>query len=113
MALDDGRAWAKFQRICEAQGGMRKPPKSSHRRPLVAERAGRVDEIDNRRIAKLAKLAGAPDDKAAGVELHAKLGSSVSAGQPLCTVHAEAPGELAYALHYASANPGIIRIEEQ
>ena len=75
QTLDDGRAWAKFQRICEAQGGMRKPPKSTHRRPLVAERAGRVDEIDNRRLAKLAKLAGAPDDKAAGVELHVKLGS--------------------------------------
>ena len=113
QTLDDGRAWAKFQRICEAQGGMRKPPKSSHRRPLLAERAGRVEEIDNRRLAKLAKLAGAPDDKAAGVELHVKLGSSVSAGQPLCTVHAESPGELAYALHYASANPGIIRVEEQ
>lgn len=113
QALDDGRAWTKFQRICEAQGGMRKPPKSSHRRPLLADRAGRVEEIDNRRLAKLAKLAGAPDDKAAGVELHAKLGSSVSAGQPLCTVHAESPGELAYALHYASANPGIIRVEEQ
>lgn len=113
QTLDDGRAWAKFQRICEAQGGMRKPPKSTHRRPLVAERAGRVKEIDNRRLAKLAKLAGAPDDKAAGVELHARLGSSVSAGQPLCTVHAESPGELTYALHYASANPGIIRVEEQ
>jgi thymidine phosphorylase len=37
----------------------------------------------------------------------------VSAGQPLCTVHAESPGELAYALHYASANPGIIRVEDQ
>ena len=68
---------------------------------------------DNRRLAQLAKLAGAPDDKAAGVELHAKLGSSVSAVQPLCTIHAESPGELAYALHYAAANPGIIRIEEQ
>ena len=111
--LDDGRAWAKFQRICEAQGGMRKPPTSRHRRPLVADRAGHVNEIDNRKIAKLAKLAGAPEAKAAGVELHVKLGSTVSAGQPLCTVHAEAPGELAYALHYASLNPEIIRMEEQ
>jgi thymidine phosphorylase len=111
--LDDGRAWAKFQRICEAQGGMRKPPTSRHRRPLVAERAGRVNEIDNRKIAKLAKLAGAPEGKAAGVELHVRLGSMVSAGEHLCTVHAEAPGELGYALHYASANPEMIRVEEQ
>jgi thymidine phosphorylase len=82
QTLDTGRAWAKFQRICEAQGGMRKPPKSIHRRPLAAEHAGRVATIDNRRIAKLAKLAGAPDAKAAGVELHVKLGEAVVPGQP-------------------------------
>ncbi len=111
--LADGRAWAKFQRICEAQGGMYEPPFSAHRHPLLAERSGRVAEIDNRKIAKLAKLAGAPKAKAAGIELHIKLGSSVTFGEPLCTVHAEAPGELAYALQYAAANPGIVRIDAQ
>ena len=35
-ALDDGRAGVKFQRICEAQGGMRVPPKSRQQRPLLA-----------------------------------------------------------------------------
>jgi thymidine phosphorylase len=112
QTLADGRAWAKFQRICEAQGGMREPPASRHRRPLLADRPGRVVEIDNRRIARLAKLAGAPEAKAAGIDLHVKLGSSVAAGEPLCTVHAQAPGELAYALQYALANPGIVRIDE-
>jgi thymidine phosphorylase len=109
-ALDDGRAWSKFQRICEAQGGMREPPASRLQQPLLAERDGRVYQIDNRRIARLAKLAGAPDDKAAGVDLHVAVGDSVAAGQPLCTVHAEAPGELAYALGYAAANRDIIAI---
>lgn len=113
QTLSDGRAWAKFQRICEAQGGMRQPPSATHRHPLLADRAGRVAEIDNRKIAKLAKLAGAPEAKAAGIELHVRLGSTVSAGEPLCTLHAEAPGELAYALQYASANPGMVRIDEQ
>ena len=112
-ALANGRAWSKFQRICEAQGGMRVPPRSRHRRPLLADRAGRIVDIDNRKIAKLAKLAGAPRAKAAGIELHVRLGSTVSAGEPVCTVHAEAPGELAYALQYASANPAIIGIDEQ
>jgi thymidine phosphorylase len=112
QTLDDGRAWAKFQRICEAQGGMRTPPTSRHRSPLAAERPGRVDAVDNRKIAKLAKLAGAPDDKAAGVEIHVRLGDVVSAGQPVCTVHADSPGELAYALDYAAANPGIFTIGE-
>lgn len=112
QALDCGRAWSKFQRICEAQGGMRTPPQSQQRRPILAERAGEVRAIDNRRIARLAKLAGAPDDKAAGVDLHVRLGGSVDVGQPLCTVHADAPGELAYALDYAAANRDIIAIDE-
>jgi thymidine phosphorylase len=111
-ALDDGRAWAKFQRICEAQGGMRVPPMSSQQRPLVAERTGLVQAIDNRKIARLAKLAGAPDDKAAGVDLHVSVGEPIAAGQRLCTVHAESPGELAYAFEYAAANRDIIAVRE-
>lgn len=113
QTLDDGRAWIKFQQICEAQGGMRIPPKSSHRHPLAAAHAGRVNAIDNRRIAKLAKLAGAPEAKAAGIELHVRFGDLVSAGQPLCTIHADAPGELAYALAYAAANHDIIMVLDQ
>ena len=111
-ALDSGRAWAKFQRICEAQGGMRVPPKSRQQRPIVAERPGQVHSIDNRRIARLAKLAGAPDDKAAGLDLHVRIGDLVTAGQTLCTVHADSPGELAYAFDYAALNPDIIAIRE-
>jgi thymidine phosphorylase len=108
--LDDGRAWAKFQRICEAQGGMRVPPIARHQQPLNAMHSGWVRAIDNRKIAKLAKLAGAPDAKAAGVLLHVKLDDQVERGAPLCTLHAQAPGELSYALEYAAGNPGIFEV---
>jgi thymidine phosphorylase len=111
QTIDDGRAWAKFQRICEAQGGMRTPPVSRHQRPLLAQASGRVGVIDNRKIAKLAKLAGAPDTKAAGVELHVRLGDEVRAGEPLCTLHADTVGELNYALDYAASAGGIIGVE--
>jgi thymidine phosphorylase len=104
QALADGSAWDKFQRICEAQGGMRTPPVAAHSRPLLASKPGFVEVIDNRRVSKLAKLAGAPDDKAAGVEVHVRLDEEVVTGQPLCTIHAEAPGALAYALEYAAKN---------
>ena len=33
-----------------------------------------------------------------------------TSGQPLCTVHAESPGELAYAFDYAAANRDIVVI---
>ena len=110
--LDDRRAWVKFQRICEAQGGMRILPMSRQQRPMLALQSGLVQAIDNRRIARLAKLAGAPDDKAAGVDLQVVVGDRVEPGQPLCTVHAETPGELAYALDYAKMNPDIVTVRE-
>jgi thymidine phosphorylase len=112
QVLDSGGAWAKFQRICQAQGGMRVPPCSRQQCPLLAERAGDVQAIDNRKIARLAKLAGAPDDKAAGVDLHVCIGERVRHGQPLCTVHADAPGVLAYAFDYAKAIRDVIVIRE-
>ena len=111
QTLADGRAWTKFQRICEAQGGLREPPRSTFCRPLTADRSGRLVAINNRTLARLAKLAGAPDDKAAGVEMHVRLGDEIAAGEPLLTVHAETDGELAYALDYAAANPEMITVE--
>jgi thymidine phosphorylase len=110
--LDDGRAWRKFEAICEAQGGMREPPRSSHTAVVTSRRAGRVAEIDNRRLARIAKLSGAPQAPAAGIELHTSLGAQVERGHPVLTIHAETPGELAYALGYVQAQADVIRIEE-
>ena len=110
--LKTGRAWEKLQAICEAQGGMRTPPRAEQLRPVVASFAGRVAAMDNRRLAKVAKLAGAPKSPAAGIDLHVRLGDDVEAGQPLFTVHAQSRGELEYALHYAAAQRMIIGIAE-
>lgn len=108
--LADGRAWRKFQAICEAQGGLRVPPVARHRRDVVAERAGRVIAIDNRRLARVAKLAGAPHSPAAGLIFHAPIGTAIALGQPLYTLHADAPGELEYALAYALLHPHLVQV---
>jgi len=112
VILEDGRAWKKFQAICEAQGGMRVPPVAPFTCPVPAQRAGHVGVIDNRRLGRVAKLAGAPHDPAAGLELHVRLGDQVTAGQPLYTIHAAAPGELDYALAYAESADGIIGMQD-
>ena len=72
---------------------------------------GECVAIDNRRIAQVAKLAGAPQSRSAGVDLHVRLGQRVERGAPLYTIHAEAPGELDYALAYAARHPDILRVE--
>ena len=53
--IDSGRAWTKFQRICEAQGGMRTPPRSTHRKVLTATSDGIVTAMDNRRRHRAAR----------------------------------------------------------
>lgn len=111
-ALADGSAWNKFQGICEAQGGMRRPPEAHHRHPVFAKESGKVTAIDNRRLAKVAKLAGAPGAKAAGLEVHTRIGTAVCVGEPLYTIHAEAPGELDYSLEYVQENNDIFELTE-
>ena len=110
--LDSGQAWDKFQAICEAQGGMRQPKLAAQRVPVLAPRAGRVGSLDNRAIAKVAKLAGAPRAKAAGVEFLAPLHRQVQAGEPLFWIHADSVGELHYALDYVREHPDIIRLDQ-
>jgi len=110
--LDDGRAERKFEAICEAQGGRRTPPLAAFSRAVPSPKDGEVTRIDNRRLARVAKLAGAPRDPKAGLELTVRLGDTVRRGDPLYTVYASAMGELEYGLAYATSAPDIITLAE-
>ncbi len=91
---------------------MRTPPQASHVHPLIAPRAGRIVHINNRKLAKLAKLGlAAPEAKAAGVYLNVSLGQEIDKAEALLDIHAESAGELAYALEYARRSPDIIEVE--
>lgn len=109
--LDAGRAWQQFQAICAAQGGLRTVPIAPLVHRVTANRAGRVVSIDNRVLARIAKLAGAPQSASAGVDMLVQLGTPVVAGQALYAIHAEAPGELQYALAYASEHQNVIEMD--
>ena len=108
--LLDGRARRKFEAICRAQGGLREPPAAPFTRPLPARAGGRVIRIDNRRLARVAKLAGAPRDPSAGLVLHVRVGTVVAPDEPLFTVHAESMGALEYALAYAAAYGDVVTL---
>ena len=60
----------------------------------------------------MAKLAGAPSAPLAGLTLQAHGRDRVSTGQPLFTVHAQSPGELAYAMEYVARHPAIVCLED-
>ncbi|GGY56189.1 putative thymidine phosphorylase [Parvularcula lutaonensis] len=108
--LDDGRAWKKFLRIAEAQGGLREPPVAPHTRAVTASTDGLVAAIDCRKLARVAKLAGAPGAPAAGAEIHKRIGDPVTMGEPLLTLHAETPGELDYAIAFLLGEPDIFML---
>lgn len=110
--LASGAAWRKFQAICDAQGGQRVPPSAPYLYDLVASRPGQVVAVDNRRLARIAKLAGAPKAAAAGLTFHAQVGTRVDVGQVLMTIHAASPGELAYARAYADLQKNLISFED-
>lgn len=110
--LDSGAALAKFLAICEGQGGFREPPVAPLRETLHSREHGVIAFLDNRLLARAAKLAGAPRAASAGLSMHIKLGERVSPGSPLITLHAESDGELAYARAFAAANPEMVGIAQ-
>jgi len=111
--LDSGQAWKKFQAICLIQGYMKEPQIAPYYFTVTSTKKGRIFSIDNRSLAKIAKLAGAPLSQSAGVDLHISVGSIVEKNQPLFTIYSESKGVLSYTLGFAK-NRGseIIQIGE-
>ena len=72
---------------------------------------GNIQEINNRKIAKLAKLSGAPQSKSAGISMNVRLGDEIEKGELLYILHAETNGELNYALEYYENHDDIITIQ--
>ena len=98
--LDSGKAWTQFKRILNAQGGMKPLPEANYQHIETAGTTGVLQDIDNRRLARLAKLAGAPTTAAAGLRLHKRVGEMVNAGDALFTLYSDTEGEQQYALAY-------------
>ncbi|RMG31396.1 MAG: thymidine phosphorylase family protein [Gammaproteobacteria bacterium] len=105
--LESGRALAKMNAIIDAQGRNPEPHSPGHLSfEVTAERAGYVAAIDNYHLARIARLAGAPLSKGAGVDLLRKVGDRVEAGEPLYRVHAEVPAEYRFAREYTHRHNG-------
>lgn len=92
--LESGRAWKRFEQICEAQGGMKEIPEAKLSYDVLAEKDGIVYEFDNRKLSQLAKLAGCPSQWAAGVYLYKHLNDTVKKGEKLYTIYSNSQGEL-------------------
>lgn len=96
-----------MQAIINAQGKNSQSPRVGRlRHELVASHSGFVTSINNLQLARIARLAGAPLDQGAGVELHCKLGDRVEAGKPLYTIYAEFPADFDFAREASEEESG-------
>ncbi|NNE77236.1 MAG: thymidine phosphorylase family protein [Pricia sp.] len=109
--LESGKAYKKFEAICKAQGRFSKTYVAPYQFEMHAPKRGTVKKINNRKIAKLAKLSGAPQSKLAGISMNVHLGHKIEKGELLYKLHAETHGELNYALEYYQNHDDIIVIE--
>lgn len=111
--LKNGKALAKLKEIIAIQGG---DPNITSKDIKIGEFSaqikapsnGYIIEFRNKRIVQLARLAGAPNDKGAGVYINKKRGESVQQGEPVITIYAEKEAKLQAALKSARQDPALI-----
>ncbi|MFB9776490.1 thymidine phosphorylase [Brevibacterium otitidis] len=105
-ALADGRAMDKWNQMIRAQGGDPEAalPQAAETEVVRAESAGVLTGLDALSVGVASWRLGAGRAKqgdelslGAGIELHAKPGEAVTAGQPLMTLHADNPALFARA----------------
>jgi AMP phosphorylase len=92
--LTKGKALEKFRQMIEIQGGDPTVKSSDivpgeHQYVVNSPASGYVIDMNNRSLISLARTAGAPHDRGAGILLHAKKGNLVKVGQPLFTIFAD------------------------
>jgi len=106
-ALKDGTAMDHWRRMIAAQGGDpdAQLPVAREQHVVTAEGTGVLTGLDAYAVGVAAWRLGAgrarkedPVQAGAGIELHAKPGDHVTAGQPLMTLHTDTPDRFAYAL---------------
>ncbi|HIH06867.1 MAG TPA: AMP phosphorylase [Candidatus Nitrosotenuis sp.] len=92
--LRSGRAEKKLRQIIAAQGGnpMVRPrdiPIGSETIRLKAKNDGKLLWINNSSIVEIARMAGAPKDRGAGIVFNKKIGDNISKDDVIFTVYAE------------------------
>lgn len=117
-ALADGRAMDHWRAMIQAQGGDPDAPlpRAKHTEIVRAEHDGVLTGLDAMGVGMAAWRLGAgrarqgdPVQAGAGIEMHAKPGDSVTAGQPVLTLHTDTPEAFSGAV---AALEGAITIDE-
>ncbi len=98
--LENGEAYDKMKEIIKAQGRVKKPFLGKYNYVVRAGKSGKVMKISNKRIAKIARIAGAPKDKGAGILMNKKVGHDVKRGEKLFTIYSHSDEKLDFAVDF-------------
>jgi len=110
-ALSSGKVYQKFMAICKMQGGFTEPGFAKYMHDVKADKEGTICAIDNRKLSRVAKLAGAPDHARAGLLFLSPIGRKVNVDDILYTIFTETEGELEYVLEYQKTEKDIIIVQ--
>jgi thymidine phosphorylase len=107
--LESGAALRQMHKIIEAQGpSICRSDVGTLTAEILAPSDGVVSSIDCLRLNRLARTAGAPIDKGAGIKLFKKLGDRVDAGERLYRIHAFEQSQLDLAIAATRVNTGYV-----
>lgn len=105
--LESGQALAAMERIIDAQGRNAQVYPLGHlTQDMPAEIDGTVAAIDCYRLNRIARLAGAPMDKGAGIDLLKRVGDPVRRGEPLYRIYACMNSDFRFAVDFAGEDDG-------
>lgn len=104
--LDSGAALQAMENLIAAQGPAQPSRLGRHCFTVRAPTAGTVRQIDCERIARIARLAGAPMDKGAGIDLKCSLGDPLTKGTAMYVVYANSRTGLGFARSLADERSG-------
>jgi thymidine phosphorylase len=107
--LDSGAALKQMHKIIDAQGpsGCR-TDLGNLTADVASPRDGVVEAIDCLRLNRLARTAGAPIDKGAGIKVFKKIGDRIEKGEPLYRIYAYDTSEFELAVAAAKLNNGYV-----
>jgi putative thymidine phosphorylase len=99
--LDSRKAFAKFKQIIKAQkGNLNRLKYAKFKKDIRTTKNGKIKEIDNKKITLLARIAGCPMDKSAGLYLYKHVGDKLEKGEKLLTIYAESKTRLREAVSF-------------
>jgi len=106
--IDSGKAFKKLEEIIKAQhGDLRRAKFAKFKQDIIAKKNGTITEIDSKTITRLARMAGCPLDKSAGLYLYNHVGAKIKKGDKILTIFAESKSRLKESINFYNSQKPI------